>query len=150
MNHDPTISRETLLQTDLKSIHDNWKWLLASGIAFVLFAAIALGYSALVTLASVFVFGWLLVFGGIFEAVHAFKIPQWSGFLLELLVSILYVVVGALMVLNPAVGAVSLTLLIAAFFSSVESSALSPPRRCILPGGDGWWRAALSPCCSAF
>jgi uncharacterized membrane protein HdeD (DUF308 family) len=134
MNHDPTISRETLLQTDLKSIHDNWKWLLASGIAFVLFAAIALGYSALVTLASVFVFGWLLVFGGIFEAVHAFKIPQWSGFLLELLVSILYVVVGALMVLNPAVGAVSLTLLIAAFFlvggifRIVAAAALHPPR----------------------
>lgn len=133
MNYDSTISRETQLQTNLNSIHENWKWVLASGIAFVLFGAIAVGYSALVTLASVFVFGWLLVFGGIFEAVHAFKAARWGGFLLELLTSILYVVVGVLMVVNPGVGAVSLTLLIAAFFlvggifRIVAAASLRPP-----------------------
>jgi uncharacterized membrane protein HdeD (DUF308 family) len=134
MNYDSTISGETLLQTNLNSIHENWKWVLASGIAFVVFGAIALAYSVLVTLASVFVFGWLLVFGGVFEAVHAFKNARWGGFLLELLTSILYVVVGVLMVVNPGVGAVSLTLLMAAFFRVggifriVAAAALRPPR----------------------
>src|SRR6476620_6996692 len=122
-----------LVQASLKSLHDNWKWVVASGIVFVLFGAIALGYSVLVPLASVAVVGWLLLFGGIFQAVHAFKTARWSGVLLELLVSIVYVVIGILMVLNPAVGAVSLTLLIAAFFlvggifRIVAAVALHPP-----------------------
>ena len=63
-----------------------------------------------------FVLGWILAFAGIFEAVHAFKLPRWSGVLSELLAAILYVVVGVLMIVRPAAGALSLTLLIGAFF----------------------------------
>jgi uncharacterized membrane protein HdeD (DUF308 family) len=69
-----------------------------------------------VTLASVFVLGWAFVFGGLFQAIHAFKVSQWSGFLLELLLAILYGVVGLVMVTHPEAGAMSLTLLIGAFF----------------------------------
>jgi uncharacterized membrane protein HdeD (DUF308 family) len=76
----------------------------------------AFGYSALVTLASVFVLGWALLFGGLFQAIHAFKVSPWNGFLLELLLAILYVVVGLVMVAHPETGAMSVTLLIAAFF----------------------------------
>jgi len=116
MNHDRPTSGESLLQEGLESLSDNWGWVFASGIAFVILGGIALSYSALATLASVFVLGWVLVFAGIFEAMHAFKIPRWSGFLLELLGAILYLVVGVLMVARPETGAVSLTLLIGAFF----------------------------------
>jgi uncharacterized membrane protein HdeD (DUF308 family) len=60
--------------------------------------------------------GVALVFGGLFQAMHAFKVSQWSGFLLELLLAILYGVVGLVMVTHPEAGAMSLTLLIGAFF----------------------------------
>lgn len=93
-----------------------WRWALASGIAFVSLGAMAFGYSVLVTLASVFVLGWALVFGGLFQAIHAFKVSQWNGFLLELPLAILYMVVGLVMVAHPEAGAMSVTLLIAAFF----------------------------------
>lgn len=101
---------------DLHAVRQNWKWVLASGIAFVSLGAMALAYSVLVTLASVFVFGWALMFGGMLKAVHAFKVFQWSGFLLELLLAILYMVVGLMMATHPEAGALSMTLLIAAFF----------------------------------
>ena len=61
---------------DLYAVRQNWRWVLASRIAFVSLGAIALAYSVLVTLASVFVFGWALAFGGIFKAIHAFKVFQ--------------------------------------------------------------------------
>src|SRR5207249_4156840 len=116
MNPSSIISADDPILGDLDSVRRNWRWILASGFAFVVLGAMALGYSVLVTLASVFVLGWALVFGGIFQAVHAFKVSQWSGFLLELLLAILYVVVGLVMVAHPEAGAMSLTLLMAAFF----------------------------------
>lgn len=89
---------------DLDAVRQNWKWVLAPGIVFVILGTIVFGYSVLVTLASVFVSGWALVFGGIFQAICAFfKVFQWSGFLLELLLAILYVVVGLFRIFADAI-----------------------------------------------
>ncbi len=116
MKDDSFTRWDSLTQTGLESASKNWGWVLASGIAFVVLGVIALAFSVMTTLASVFVLGWILAFAGVFEAVHAFKLPRWSGVLLELLVAILYMVVGVLMIVRPAAGALSLTLLIGAFF----------------------------------
>lgn len=134
MNHDPFTRWDSLAQTGLESLSKNWGWVLASGIAFVVLGVLALAFSVLTTLASVFVLGWFLAFAGIFEAVHAFRMTRWSGFLLELLAAILYVVVGVLMIVRPAAGALSLTLLIGAFFlvsgifRTVAAATIRPPR----------------------
>jgi uncharacterized membrane protein HdeD (DUF308 family) len=116
MNSNSSISSGDSVVGGLDAVRHNWRWVLASGLAFVSLGSLAFGYSVLVTLASVFVLGWALVFGGIFQAIHAFKVSQWSGFLLELLLAILYGVLGLVMVTHPEAGAMSLTLLIAAFF----------------------------------
>ena len=116
MNSNPIISSGDPMPGDLAAVRQNWRWVLASGLAFIGLGSMAFAYSVLVTLASVFVLGWALVFGGLFQAVHAFKVSQWSGFLLELLLAILYAVVGLVMVAHPEAGAMSLTLLIGAFF----------------------------------
>ncbi|WP_447979994.1 HdeD family acid-resistance protein [Candidatus Nitrospira bockiana] len=134
MNHDAPLGRRDLLHSGLASVRENWGWILASGAAFVILGTFALLYAVLTTLASVLVFGATLMVGGLFEAVHAFKIDRWGGFVLELLMGILYVVVGGLLLFNPGVGALSLTLLIAAFFLAsavfriVAASALRPPQ----------------------
>jgi uncharacterized membrane protein HdeD (DUF308 family) len=116
MNPNAIISFDDPRFGDLHAVRRNWRWVLASGLAFVSLGSLAFGYSLLVTLASVFVVGWALVFGGIFQAMHAFKISQWNGFLLELVMAILYVVVGLMMVVHPEAGGLSLTLLMGAFF----------------------------------
>jgi uncharacterized membrane protein HdeD (DUF308 family) len=116
MNGDSFTKWDSAAHAGLDPATRNWRWVLASGIAFVVLGFVALAFSVLTTLASVFVLGWILAFAGIFEAVHAFKIPRWSGFLFDLLAAILYVVVGALMIVRPGAGALSLTLLIGAFF----------------------------------
>ena len=49
------------------------------------------------------------------KGVHAFSCAKWSGFFIDLLTGILYVVVGFMMIANPGESAAALTLLIAMF-----------------------------------
>jgi uncharacterized membrane protein HdeD (DUF308 family) len=92
-----------------------WGWFLALGIVLVLLGLLALGWSVLTTLVSVVIFGWFLLLGGVLSVVHAFVQRRWGGFFLELFAGILYAVFGLMVVGNPAVSAVALTLLIAVF-----------------------------------
>jgi uncharacterized membrane protein HdeD (DUF308 family) len=86
------------------------------GIALIVLGSVAVGAAWLTTLASVLLFGWLLVFSGVMEAVAAFWAGQWSGFFLHLLSGVLNVVVGVLILAHPGAVAVGLTLLLAVFF----------------------------------
>ena len=105
-----------LEQVGLQEVRRNWGWYLALGLVFVLLGTIAIGRSYLLTVVSVRFFGWLMIFGGIMEGIHAFwKERGWGGFFIDLLTSILYVVVGFMVVANPGATAVALTLLIAMF-----------------------------------
>ena len=112
---------ENQILAGLETVRKHWGYFLASGIAFLVFGTIALAYAMLTTLASVFVFGVALFFGGMFQIVHAFKTSKWGGFSMDLLVGVLYVTAGLLMTVHPLAGAQSLTLLLAAFFLAVGS-----------------------------
>ncbi len=97
---------------------DRWGSFLALGIILILLGSVALTSAFTTTMATVFLFGVLLAGGGIAQLIHAFWNPEWRGFFGELLIGILSAVVGWLLVANPVVGAVSLTLVLAAFFIS--------------------------------
>jgi uncharacterized membrane protein HdeD (DUF308 family) len=56
-----------------------------------------------------------MIAGGILQAIHAFACKKWSGFFIDLLTGLLYIVVGFMCVANPGATAVALTLLIAMF-----------------------------------
>jgi uncharacterized membrane protein HdeD (DUF308 family) len=89
-------------------------YLLTMGIALILLGAVAIGSSFVATIATVMVFGILLLVGAIFEVVTAFWCRCWRGFFLHLLAGILYLVAGLFMVDNPVGAAISFTLLVAA------------------------------------
>jgi uncharacterized membrane protein HdeD (DUF308 family) len=94
----------------------HWGRFLVLGIALIVLGSVALGAAWLTTLASVLLFGWLLIFSGVMETVAAFWAGQWSGFFLHLLSGVLNVVVGVLILAHPGAVAVGLTLLLAVFF----------------------------------
>ncbi len=100
----------------LRDICKSWGWLLAFGIVLVVVGTLAVGASFITTLATVVAFGVLLLVGGGAQIVGAFFSRKWSGFFLQLLAGVLYLVVGLLMVSNPLIAAAGLTLLLAAFF----------------------------------
>jgi uncharacterized membrane protein HdeD (DUF308 family) len=98
------------------SLQKHRGWFLVIGIIAMCLGVFALGAVGLVTLTSVVVFGWVLMFGGVVQAIHAFRVRVGEGFFLYLLSGILRFVVGILLVSRPLLGAASITLLLAAYF----------------------------------
>jgi uncharacterized membrane protein HdeD (DUF308 family) len=101
--------------TGADELRRHWGWYLALGIVLIVLGTLAIGSTFVMTIASVFFFGWLLIIAGVMEAIHAFWHKRWAGFFLDLLTGILYVVAGWMMVTNPGGSALLLTLIIAMF-----------------------------------
>jgi len=104
------------LTPGVQALSRNWGLLLALGIVEVLLGTIGLAVAGLVTLASVLFFAWLLIFSAVLHLVRAFRTRGWEGVALHLLIGVLQGAVGVLILMNPAGGAASLTLLLAALF----------------------------------
>ena len=80
------------------------------------FLAVAVPFAA--TLVSTLFLGWLLIVGGVVHAVHAARSRTWLGFPWEVLSAVLHVVAGVLVVAFPLAGTLTLTLVLAAFFTA--------------------------------
>lgn len=91
-------------------------WFLVLGIVLIILGVVALAYDVLTTVASVLVFGWLLLIGGIVEIVHGFQTHRWGGFFLHLLGGLVFLLAGLLFIVNPLTAALTLTLFLGAFF----------------------------------
>ena len=91
-------------------------WVIFAGITMLVLGTAAVIYDVSATIASVVLFGWLLVVAGVMQIAHAFQVRTWSGFFLYLLDGIIRATVGALLVLYPGSGALTLTLLLSFYF----------------------------------
>lgn len=89
---------------------------LGLGLALIALGCLAIYSVVFATFASVIFFGWLLVFSGFIQFGHALYARKWSGFLLQLLLGFFALVAGALILYQPAAGAMSLTLLLSFLF----------------------------------
>ena len=92
-----------------------WGWLLGSGIALVILGVVAFGDVIMVTVVSVALLGWLLILSAIFHAVQWLRGREVRHFL-DLVGLVLDFVVGLMLVNSPALGALTLTLVLAVFF----------------------------------
>ena len=103
---------------ELSAMRDHWWWFLLLGIFLVVMGTFAVGAAAIVGVASVMLFGFLLLAAGIMQIVSAFWTGRWSGLLMHVLIGILYVLTGWLMVERPLESELNLTLLIALFLTA--------------------------------
>jgi uncharacterized membrane protein HdeD (DUF308 family) len=85
-------------------------------VALVVLGIVCITGEVATTLISVIVLGWLLLLSGVMALVHAFRTRTWTGFFLYLLSAVLRVFVGYTLVRYPLIGALSLTLILAALF----------------------------------
>jgi uncharacterized membrane protein HdeD (DUF308 family) len=102
-----------VVRHELEAIRARWVWFVALGIVMVVLGTIALLTPWVATGAAVLTFGVLLMAAGIATAVGAFWSRDWSGFLVSLLMGVLYVVLGLIFVRKPGLAATALTALIA-------------------------------------
>ena len=105
-----------MIQEDLKRLKDAWFWFLILGVALIVLGCFALGYSAFATIATVDIFGFLLIVGAAMYLGGAFFTASWGGFFLTLLLGVLQLSVGLICVRHPAEAAIVYTLLLASFF----------------------------------
>ena len=97
-------------------IKQNWGWFLALGIVFVLAGIAAIAFPLVSTIAAKVALGWIFLAGGVLMIIHSFSASGWRGFLLGLLIGVLYVVAGGWLAFFPFTGIVTLTILLAALF----------------------------------
>jgi uncharacterized membrane protein HdeD (DUF308 family) len=107
---DPTGAR------DLTRVRHRWAFFAVAGVLLVILGILALGSMGIATLASVVVFGSLLMIAGVATVLTAFTAHGWGGFTLHVLFGILSAVVGFVLIISPIAGAVALTLFLAIYF----------------------------------
>lgn len=100
----------------LETLRKNWGWFLLLGIGLIILGILAIGASTVTTIVSIIFLGSLLLIGGILQIIYSFWAHQWSGFFLSLLIGILYTLLGISFLHHPEMGALTITLLLAAFF----------------------------------
>lgn len=105
-----------VLRHELEAIRGHWGWILALGIVLVVVGTLAIGMPFAGSLASVMALSALLIVGGVVQLVGAFWTRDWSGFFLNLLVGVLYLVVGVMFVRHPGEAMAAVTLLLACGF----------------------------------
>jgi uncharacterized membrane protein HdeD (DUF308 family) len=89
---------------------------LIEGIVLLVLGAFAVLVPPVATLAITILFGWLFLISGIFGLITTFWMRSAPGFWWSLISAALGIVVGLLLLARPLGGALSLTLLLIAFF----------------------------------
>jgi uncharacterized membrane protein HdeD (DUF308 family) len=107
----------TLFRSDVeKNINVNWGWFMSLGVVLMALGAIAIAVPAMATLAVELLIGWILIFGAVMHIIDAFWIHHLRQSIFELLLGILYLVIGILLLSHPLKGVLTLTLLLSIFF----------------------------------
>jgi uncharacterized membrane protein HdeD (DUF308 family) len=123
----------TRVQSGIEELSQRWGWYFALGAVLLILGVFAASYAYLTTVASVIIFGWVLLFAGGTLCILSFLTGKWSGFLLSLAAGILSLMTGVMLLRAPLSGAASLTLVIAVFlgvagiFRAISSIAMQFP-----------------------
>lgn len=115
-NIDNKIGQSNLM--DLQKLCSQWRLLLTIGVLFLISGMVATAFSVFTTYVSVFFIGSMLALSAIFHLVYSFVIHQWKGFFVNIALAILHGITGALLLYNPTVGAMAITLILAILFLS--------------------------------
>ena len=122
------------------AIHGHWVLFLIEGIVLVILGVIAILVPLIATLALTILVGWLFLISGIVGLVTTFWARHAPGFWWSLISAIIGILAGLALLVSPVVGALSLTLVLIAFFiiEGVASIMYAVDHRRQLTGSWGW------------
>ncbi len=122
------------------AIHEHWGLFLAEGIILVLLGVVAIVVPPIATIAFTFIIGWVFLFGGAAGLFTTFYIGRAPGFWWSLISALIGIAAGVILLARPITGALSLTLVLIAFFvvEGVASIFYAIEHRNQLSGRWGW------------
>ena len=123
-----------------EAIREHWKLFLIEGIVLMLLGAAAILVPALASLAVAIFLGWLFLIGGVVGAVTTLTARRAPGFWWSLLSAAITIIAGLLLIGWPLGGAISLTVVLAAFLiaDGIATMLFAYEHRRHLSGRWGW------------
>jgi uncharacterized membrane protein HdeD (DUF308 family) len=129
-----------LQQALTQSVREHWVMFLIEGIVLVILGILAVVIPPIATIAVTLVVGWLFLISGIVGLVTTYMARHAPGFWWSLISAVLAVIAGLVLLLWPISGAVTLTLLLIAFFTieGIVSIMYALEHKKELSGRWGW------------
>jgi uncharacterized membrane protein HdeD (DUF308 family) len=97
----------------------NWGWFFALGLILTVLGILSLSFMLTATIFTVLGLGIVLMGVGFMQIIEGVWTRKWGGFLLHLLIGILYLISGAILFISPGLSAISLTFIMVIFFITV-------------------------------
>jgi uncharacterized membrane protein HdeD (DUF308 family) len=140
MTINQTSGAERMGSAVASAIHEHWVLFLIEGVVLVILGVIAILVPLIATLALTILVGWLFLISGIVGLVTTFWARHAPGFWWSLISAIIGILAGLALLASPVVGALSLTLVLIAFFiiEGVASIMYAVDHRRQLTGSWGW------------
>jgi uncharacterized membrane protein HdeD (DUF308 family) len=128
----------------LQSFRDHWVLFLVEGIVLVVLGLLAILVPAFATLAVAILIGWLFLISGVVGLITTFMARQAPGFWWAIISGVLGIAAGIILLMRPVSGAISLTLLLIAFFviEGVATILYAMEHKNELSGRWGWMLAS--------
>jgi uncharacterized membrane protein HdeD (DUF308 family) len=113
----PQVSATSLaVRHELHHLRSSWCWFLSLGVLLVLCGATALIFPVISSVAAIMVLAVTLMVAGVATIIGSFWAGKWSGFLVQLLVGILYVAAGFVVTDRPLISTIVVTVFISVSF----------------------------------
>lgn len=124
-------------------LRKNWGWLLAFGIVSIVLGTIGLYMTFALTLATMLLFGVMILGAGLLQLFEAFACKGWKSVLAHVLIALFYVAAGGLIIADPVFASKLLTLILAGILvaAGVTRIAMAMQLRGV---ASGWYWALLS------
>lgn len=118
----------------------HWRLFMVQGAVMVVLGILAILAPVAASIAVDIFAGWLFLISGVVGLIAIFSTHHVHAFLWSLITAALSVVVGLLLIVRPVEGAVSLTILLTAFFivEGVFQTAIAIASRHVAGGHWGW------------
>lgn len=106
--------KNTKLAHTIKDKQKQLKW---TGIALIILGIFAIVFAGISTLFSMFYLGGLCIVGGVLKSIKAMQVRNWGRyFWFNAFLGFFMILAGILIVMNPLLNAMTLTLLLAIYF----------------------------------
>ncbi len=111
-----SVNPEEFVQVMRRTLKEHWQRFTIQGVILVILGALAVAVPQIASIAVTAFVGWLLFLAGFARGVSLYRAPHAPGYWSSLLLSVLTAILGLVLALFPLQGAVTLTILLIAYF----------------------------------